>query len=213
MNCKPTPAEQLWTNNVQGMFEQNSGSIKGSEVIRKQQDLAKQLEGTQISKDIDAITNLVIDSINQSNIAKLDPEVGGQYSQKGMDINSDMLNFTIGETQKTTAARINHVFEHEKQHALQEHHKPLKLIQGTFIFGQEEFTPTEIIEAINMHNTGTHSSTGQQVVSLDYMKMNKKLEKALRISPYTISELTKALTKRDLTNLDDRFLSIQTFAA
>lgn len=87
------------------------------------------------------------------------------------------------------------------------------MLGQTFFFGGQEFTHTEIVEAINMHNTGAHTDAGKQVVSMDYMRMHRKLSQALSRSSITIKQLTEALTNRDLTRLDDRSSIIQTLRA
>lgn len=198
-------AQNLWNQSIQGLFEQNSNqTIQGNEVLKKQQKIQEALQGTEIASDFRKITNSVRESISNSKIANLPPEIGGQYSKKGIELNYNILHFPVHKTIQDTASRIDHTFAHEKQHEIQNDEKPLLLIDGVFMLGGETFSSTEIIEAINMHNTGTHTEAGAQVVSLEYLRMYRKLEGALRKSQFTIDQLTQALTNRDLTEIDDR---------
>jgi hypothetical protein len=204
-------AATLWTENAQSNFGE---SINGKELIESQEKLAKEYENKQIKSDLEEITNSIRDSIKSTTLSDLPTQVGGQYNQREeIHLNQNLFNFTkqipgqsVSGTIEETTAKINHIYNHEAQHAEHRDHKPMQFLgqTPTLILGGETFSPVELIEGANMSVTGTHSSQGKQVVSLDYMRMHKKFQRAVARSNYNHTEILTAVKDRDVTLIDDR---------
>lgn len=205
-------AAELWTQQAQGLFKQES--ISGKEIISAQESLYEGLKNNEIKKELKSITDLTRQAISSSNLTKLDPEIGGQYgSDQVIHINQNQLNFTpenskrpISQQIQETSDKINHIYKHEQQHAKQKDHLPIQHIgpHPVLILGGVTLSITEVIEGLNMSITKTHTKKGQQVVSNEYCKMHSRFQKALTNSKFNLAQIEKAVQARNLTEVDDR---------
>lgn len=201
----------LWTENAQSQFGE---SISGKKLIKSQDELSENIENKQIQSDLASITNSIRESIKSTTLSDLPNQVGGQYNQKEeIHLNQNLFDLTngnpgqsISQTIEDTISKIKHIYDHEAQHAEHGDHKAIQFLGKTpyLILGGQTLLPTELIEGANMSVTGTHSSQGKQIVSLDYIRMHNKFQRAVTKSNYDLTEILAAVKSRDVSQIDDR---------
>lgn len=203
-------AASLWQANAEGLLDKDN--FKGTDLLKAQKDLEQNTQNREIRHELSKITENIRSSIEETNISKLDKEIGGQFSKAGIELNQNIFQVennspqAIAEQLKITHDRVKLVFNHEKQHQIHNDELPITLFSKDQIIqlGGNSLTLEEFTEGANMTITGTKTDSGEQFVSNSYKEILDKFSRALSSSQYSITDISKALQNRDLTTIDDR---------
>ncbi len=167
--------------------------------LRKMDEDKKKLEQSERAK-VDQFIGGVRPLVQGVLVKDLGPRVGGLYDGENRYIAENVLYVTGSVNQ--TIAQITEIWDHEKYHEEHDHTAPMTTgssAQGDAIvtIGEWKFTDEALIEGL------TVAQTGDQFVSDGYKEFKGDLLTAVDAAGITISDVERAVDKKNLTLIDD----------
>ncbi|MEI8230207.1 MAG: hypothetical protein WCG83_03635 [Candidatus Peregrinibacteria bacterium] len=183
-----TGLETQWINQGIQTIEKGRTNRDLAEQLRSQAGPDREVPG-EVREYIAALQS----SSHTFVIDALPDGIGGQWDGQEIVVASSTLEVGSHGV-RHTIAHAQEVIAHEAYHAIHGHTEPMKTVdgQGVIIAG-EGFTATELIEGV------TVAQTGEESVDESYKRYRSRL-----LSVITTDEVEAAISKKDLTLIDDR---------